>query len=657
MIKKLLIANRGEIACRIIKTARKLGVRTVAVYSTADARARHVQMADEAYCIGPAPTRESYLRADKIIAVAQQSGADAIHPGYGFLSENAGFAAAVAEAGLVFVGPSASAISAMGGKSQAKALMQQAGVPLIPGYHGEAQDEATLVAKSLEIGLPVLLKASAGGGGKGMRAVHAPEELPGAIQAAQNEGLSSFGDSRLLVEKLLVQPRHVEVQVLADQHGNCVYLFDRDCSLQRRHQKVVEEAPAPDLSPELRQAMGEAAVQAAKAIGYSNAGTIEFLVANGRFYFMEMNTRLQVEHPVTEMISGLDLVEMQLRVASGEPLPFTQSDLKVNGCAVEVRLYAEDPAHGFLPQIGRLTRFSYPETAAWQRVDTGFQAGDEISPYYDPMLAKVIAWGETRELAITRLVQTLAGMRVSGLRHNLSYLQRVLSHPDFVSGQLDTAFLVQRHDELINRRSPHEQAALLTAAAWFFLQQKAGSAAPGQLGSPWSSLPGWRLLGDNHTRMHISLNDEARELDLTPLPDGFHWKMDGQDGRFAFTEHQEQFVWQDDAARVAFNVTIDHHGLQLTHEGFLWQCALVEPWRHAKGADDGHAGYRAPMTGRITAVLVNAGQAVKKGDPLVVMEAMKMEHRITAKEDCVLSEVRVSAGDLVQDGQVLLAIE
>ncbi len=656
MIKKLLIANRGEIACRIIKTARKLGVRTVAVYSTADARARHVQMADEAYCIGPAPTRESYLRADKIIAVAQQSGADAIHPGYGFLSENAGFAAAVAEAGLVFVGPSASAISAMGGKSQAKALMQQAGVPLIPGYHGEAQDEATLVAKSLEIGLPVLLKASAGGGGKGMRAVHAPEELPGAIQAAQNEGLSSFGDSRLLVEKLLVQPRHVEVQVLADQHGNCVYLFDRDCSLQRRHQKVVEEAPAPDLSPELRQAMGEAAVQAAKAIGYSNAGTIEFLVANGRFYFMEMNTRLQVEHPVTEMISGLDLVELQLRVASGEKLPFSQSDLKVNGCAVEVRLYAEDPAHGFLPQIGRLTRFSYPETAAWQRVDTGFQAGDEISPYYDPMLAKVIAWGETRELAITRLVQTLAGMRVSGLRHNLSYLQRVLSHPDFVSGQLDTAFLVQRHDELINRRSPHEQAALLTAAAWFFQQQKAGSAAPGQLGSPWSSLPGWRLLGDNHTRMHISLNDEARELDLTPLPDGFHWKMDGQDGRFAFTEHQEQFVWQDDAARVAFNVTIDHHGLQLTHEGFLWQCALVEPWRHAKGADDGHAGYRAPMTGRITAVLVNAGQAVKKGDPLVVMEAMKMEHRITAKEDCVLSEVRVSAGDLVQDGQVLLAI-
>jgi len=656
MIKKLLIANRGEIACRVIRTARKMGVRTVAVYSTADARARHVQMADEAYCIGPAPTRESYLRADKIIDVAKQCGADAIHPGYGFLSENSGFAAAVAEAGLTFIGPSSSAIAAMGGKSQAKSLMQQAGVPLIPGYHGEAQDEATLVAKSLEIGLPVLLKASAGGGGKGMRAVHAPEELKEAILGAQREGLSSFGDSRLLVEKLLVKPRHVEVQVLADKHGNCVYLFDRDCSLQRRHQKVVEEAPAPDLSPELRRAMGEAAVQAAKAIGYSNAGTIEFLVANNAFYFMEMNTRLQVEHPVTEMISGLDLVEWQLRIASGEPLPFAQSDLKPNGCAVEVRLYAEDPAHDFLPQIGRLTRFSYPQGADWQRVDTGFQTGDEISPYYDPMLAKVIAWGETRELAITRLVQTLAGMRVSGLRHNLSYLQRVLSHPDFIAGQLDTAFLIQRHDDLLNRQSPHHHAALLTAAAWFFTQQQSATAQRGDA-SPWAGLASWRLCGDNHTHLRLSLNDEVCELDLTPTADGFHWRQGEQQGRFSFSEFEEQFVWQDDSCRVAFNVTIDHHGLQLTHEGFLWQCSLVEPWKHAKGADEGHAGYRAPMTGRITAVLVSTGQAVKKGEALVVMEAMKMEHRITAKDDCVLSEVRVSAGDLVQDGQVLLAIE
>ncbi|RZU44994.1 3-methylcrotonoyl-CoA carboxylase alpha subunit [Fluviicoccus keumensis] len=656
MIKKLLIANRGEIACRVIRTARKLGVRTVAVYSTADARARHVQMADEAYCIGPAPTRESYLRADKIIDVAKQCGADAIHPGYGFLSENSSFAAAVAEAGLTFIGPSASAIAAMGGKSQAKSLMQQAGVPLIPGYHGEAQDEATLVAKSLEIGLPVLLKASAGGGGKGMRAVHAQEELKEAIQAAQREGLSSFGDSRLLVEKLLVKPRHVEVQVLADKHGNCVYLFDRDCSLQRRHQKVVEEAPAPDLSPELRRAMGEAAVQAAKAIGYSNAGTIEFLVANNAFYFMEMNTRLQVEHPVTEMISGLDLVEWQLRIASGEPLPFSQNDLKPNGCAVEVRLYAEDPAHDFLPQIGRLTRFSYPQGADWQRVDTGFQSGDEISPYYDPMLAKVIAWGETRELAITRLVQTLAGMRVSGLRHNLSYLQRVLSHPDFIAGQLDTAFLIQRHDDLLNRQSPHHHAALLTAAAWFFTQQQSATAQRGDA-SPWAGLASWRLCGDNHTHLRLNLNDEVCELDLTPTADGFHWRKGEQEGCFSFSEFEEQFVWQDDRNRVAFNVTIDHHGLQLTHEGFLWQCSLVEPWKHAKGADDCHAGYRAPMTGRITAVLVSAGQSVKKGEALVVMEAMKMEHRITAKEDCVLSEVRVSTGDLVQDGQVLLAIE
>jgi 3-methylcrotonyl-CoA carboxylase alpha subunit len=361
MITKLLIANRGEIACRIIKTAQRLGVRTVAVYSTADANALHVQMADEAYCIGNPPSRESYLCGDKIIATALACGAQAIHPAYGFLSENADFVAAVEAAGLVFIGPSASAIRAMGGKSQAKALMQQAGVPLILGYHGEAQDQETLIKEALNIGLPVLLKASAGGGGKGMREVHHASELPEAIESAQREGQNSFGDSRLLVEKLLVKPRHVEVQILADKHGNCVYLFDRDCSLQRRHQKVVEEAPAPNLSAQLRAEMGQAAVKAAQAIGYSNAGTIEFLVANNQFYFMEMNTRLQVEHPVTEMISGLDLVEWQLRIACGETLSFEQSNLTARGHALEVRLYAEDPAHDFLPAIGRLTHFDYPQ--------------------------------------------------------------------------------------------------------------------------------------------------------------------------------------------------------------------------------------------------------------------------------------------------------
>ncbi len=442
MITKLLIANRGEIACRIIKTAQRLGVRTVAVYSTADANALHVQMADEAYCIGKPPSRESYLCSDKIIATALACGAQAIHPAYGFLSENADFVAAVEAAGLVFIGPSASAIRAMGGKSQAKALMQQAGVPLIMGYHGEAQDQETLTKEALKIGLPVLLKASAGGGGKGMREVHHASELPEAIQAAQREGQNSFGDSRLLVEKLLVKPRHVEVQILADQHGNCVYLFDRDCSLQRRHQKVVEEAPAPHLSAELRAAMGQAAVKAAQAIGYSNAGTIEFLVANNEFYFMEMNTRLQVEHPVTEMISGLDLVEWQLRVACGEVLGFEQSSLVARGHALEVRLYAEDPAHDFLPAIGRLTHFDYPQGQSWQRIDTGFVAGDEISPYYDPMLAKVIVWGENRHQAIARLLQTLNAMRVSKITsYSTSFV-----HKETLISKLAFIFDLSSHD-------------------------------------------------------------------------------------------------------------------------------------------------------------------------------------------------------------------
>ncbi len=655
MIKKLLIANRGEIACRIINTAKKMGIGTVAVYSTADAKARHVQMADEAYCIGNPPSRESYLLGDKIIATAKACGADAIHPAYGFLSENAAFAAAVADAGLIFIGPNASAIAAMGGKSQAKDLMQKAGVPLIPGYHGEAQDQETLIREAMSMGLPVLLKASAGGGGKGMRAVHVESELKEAIQSAQGEGLNSFGDARLLVEKLLIKPRHVEVQILADKHGNCVYLFDRDCSLQRRHQKVVEEAPAPDLSVELRKAMGEAAVQAAQTIGYSNAGTIEFLVADNQFYFMEMNTRLQVEHPVTEMISGLDLVEWQLRVASGEKLTFSQQDLKVHGHAVEVRLYAEDPAHDFLPQIGQLQQFDYPKGKTWQRIDTGFQAGDDISPYYDPMLAKVIAWGENRELAISRLLQTLAAIRVSGLRHNLSYLQRVLAHPDFIAGQLATDFLVQRHDELLDMSSPHQQAALLAATAYYFQQQcQSQQITSNDVYSPWQQLNSWRAYGDNSTAMNIAVNEHSQNVRLSPTATGYHWQHENQQGDFHFSQQQDQFVYQDEKQRLAFNVTLDSHGLQLSLNGVVWQCQLIEPYKHSQGADNSHSGYRAPMTGRVTAVLVEAGQTVMTGDTLVVMEAMKMEHRIRAQSDFTINEVWVSANDLVQDGQVLL---
>ncbi|HNN28254.1 MAG TPA: acetyl/propionyl/methylcrotonyl-CoA carboxylase subunit alpha [Agitococcus sp.] len=656
MIKKLLIANRGEIACRIIKTARRLGMRTVAVYSTADANALHVQMADEAFCIGNPPSRESYLCADKIIATALACGAQAIHPAYGFLSENAEFAAKVAEAGLLFVGPSAHAILAMGGKSQAKALMQKAGVPLIEGYHGEAQDQDTLIAQALKIGLPVLLKASAGGGGKGMRSVFVAEELPEAIQAAQREGQNSFGDGRLLIEKLLVKPRHVEVQILADKHGHCVYLFDRDCSLQRRHQKVVEEAPAPDLSPELRAAMGQAAVKAAQAIGYSNAGTIEFLVANNQFYFMEMNTRLQVEHPVTEMISGLDLVEWQLRIAAGEHLTLQQENLKANGHAIEVRLYAEDPAHDFLPAIGKLNQFSYKQQHAWQRIDTGFQTGDEISPFYDPMLAKVIAWGENRQLAIARLLQTLADIRISGLRHNLSYLQRVIAHPDFADSQhLATDFLVLRHQTLLNQDSPYQQAALLVAAAYYWQQQQQNiSVVSNDLYSPWQNLVAWRTLGDNYSSLQLVVNEQNQQLQLQKQGEHFVWQQAEQQGQFSFKQDNHEFIYQDTQQRLRFQVTLDSHGLQLAHEGVIWQCRLLEPYKQSQQQQNQHKGYCAPMTGRITAVLVNAEQAVTKGETLVVMEAMKMEHRIVAQDDFTIEEIWVGVGDLVQDGQVLL---
>ncbi|PTQ88383.1 acetyl/propionyl/methylcrotonyl-CoA carboxylase subunit alpha [Agitococcus lubricus] len=657
MITKLLIANRGEIACRIIKTARRLGIKTVAVYSTADANALHVQLADEAYCIGNPPSRESYLCADKMIATALRSGAQAIHPGYGFLSENADFSAAVSAAGLIFVGPSAESIAAMGGKSQAKALMQQAGVPLIPGYHGEDQALDTLKTQALAIGLPVLLKASAGGGGKGMRAVHQAHELEEAIAAAQREGLNSFGDSRLLIEKLLVKPRHVEVQILADKYGHCIYLFDRDCSLQRRHQKVVEEAPAPNLPASLRQAMGEAAVQAAKAIAYSNAGTIEFLVANEQFYFMEMNTRLQVEHPVTEFISGLDLVEWQLKIANGETLTLEQTQLQAQGHAIEVRLYAEDPTHDFLPVIGRLTEFDFPQQHTWQRIDTGFQAGDDISPYYDPMLAKVIAWGENRTTAIARLLQTLNDMRVTGLRHNLGYLQKVIAHPDFAACDLGTDFLIGRHTELISQDSRHQQQALLVAAAFYYQrqrQQQQSSNTNDQF-SPWQQLEGWRSFGRRDSQLTLIINEESHSLSLTATArHHYQARLNDQDIDFiCFTENQN-WIYQDKEQRLSFKVCFDAHGLQLRHERMVWQCQFQEPYLHRANKQDAHQGYRAPMTGRITAVLVTAGQAVKQGDTLVVMEAMKMEHRITAQSDFTITEVWVATGTLVQDGQVLI---
>ncbi|HSK40851.1 MAG TPA: acetyl-CoA carboxylase biotin carboxylase subunit, partial [Arenibaculum sp.] len=461
MFSKILIANRGEIACRVIRTARHMGIRTVAVHSEADAGALHVDMADEAWLIGPPPARESYLRIDAILDVARRSGAEAIHPGYGFLSENAAFADACGQAGIVFVGPPADAIRAMGGKSEAKALMEPAGVPLVPGYHGAGQDPELLRREAEAIGFPLLIKASAGGGGKGMRVVAAAGEFDAQLAGARREAASAFGDERVLLEKYLTRPRHVEIQVFADRHGNCVYLFERDCSIQRRHQKVVEEAPAPALPPGTRQRMGEAAVAAARAIGYVGAGTVEFLLdEDGAFYFMEMNTRLQVEHPVTEMITGQDLVEWQFRVAAGEPLPVGQDDLAISGHAIEVRVYAEDPARDFLPQTGRLDHLAFPEPGPHVRIDAGVRAGDRISIHYDPMIAKLIVWDHDRPAAVRRLRAALGATQIAGLNANVGFLSAIAAHPAFLAADLDTRFIERHHADLLPAQAPADATTL-----------------------------------------------------------------------------------------------------------------------------------------------------------------------------------------------------
>ncbi|MGE5493383.1 MAG: acetyl/propionyl/methylcrotonyl-CoA carboxylase subunit alpha, partial [Actinomycetota bacterium] len=498
MFTRILIANRGEIACRVIKTARRMGIRTVAVYSEADADARHVRLADEAVLLGPAAARESYLVADKIIAAAKETGAQAIHPGYGFLSENEEFAEACTANGLVFIGPPASAIRAMGSKSAAKALMEKAQVPLTPGYHGDNQEPAFLKEQADAIGYPVLIKASAGGGGKGMRLVERGEDFAAALASCKREAASSFGDDKVLVEKYITRPRHIEIQVFGDTFGDCVYLFERDCSVQRRHQKVLEEAPAPGMTPERRRQMGEAAVAAAKAVGYVGAGTVEFIAnQDGSFYFMEMNTRLQVEHPVTEMITGQDLVEWQLRVASGEPLPLCQDQLQIRGHALEARIYAEDAAKGFLPSTGRLISLVPPSESLNVRVDTGVEQGDEITPHYDPMIAKLIVWDEHRDAALARMRRALADYRVAGVTTNIDFLSRLVACPAFAGADLDTGLIERQKDFLFPAAQPVPRDVLLVAAVGELLweQHAARQAAKtsGDPWSPWHARDGWRM--------------------------------------------------------------------------------------------------------------------------------------------------------------------
>jgi 3-methylcrotonyl-CoA carboxylase alpha subunit len=646
MFSKLLIANRGEIACRVIATARRLGIATVAVYSDADATARHVALADAAFRIGPPPARDSYLNVSAILDAARRSGAEAVHPGYGFLSENAAFAEGCAEAGLVFVGPPAAAIRAMGGKSHAKALMAQAGVPLVPGYHGAAQDSDTLLAAAGDIGYPVLIKASAGGGGKGMRVVERAADFPAALASAQREARASFGDDRVLIERYLQRPRHIEIQVFADKHNNVVHLFERDCSIQRRHQKVIEEAPAPGMTASLRTAMGEAAVAAARAVGYVGAGTVEFIVEDGRFHFMEMNTRLQVEHPVTEMVTGLDLVEWQLRVASGEPLPLLQHDLRLSGHAIEARLYAEDPARDFLPSIGTLAHLRAPAATADLRIDTGVRAGDAITPYYDPMIAKLIVRGADRAEAVRRLTAALAQYEVAGVQSNLRLLRAIARHADFIGATCDTGFIARRADDLLYPQPP-PPSEVIAAAAMALLAGPEGDPDPWAATDSWRlNLDGWQIL-TLRGAADLTLRARVRRDAATLAWDGASYDV----------------ATRDDGDRVAIQISGTTHALTVLRDaarvtvivgGEAYLFESVDRLAPPQGATTGAARVLAPIPGRIAAVLVAVGDAVSRGQPLVVMEAMKMELTLTAAADGHVSAVGCAVGEMVAEGRELV---
>ena len=661
MFDKILIANRGEIACRVIRTARRLGIHTVAVYSDADQHALHVALADEAVHIGPAPARDSYLKAEVILDAARRTGAQAIHPGYGFLSENAAFAAACRKAGIVFIGPPPDAIAAMGSKSAAKRLMETAGVPLVPGYHGEEQSEAALRGAADAMGYPVLLKATAGGGGKGMRVVTSAGEFSEALAAARREAKNSFGDDAMLVEKYLTRPRHVEIQVFCDRHGGAVYLFERDCSVQRRHQKVIEEAPAPGLSPIVRAQMGEAAVTAARAIGYEGAGTVEFLLdTDDSFYFMEMNTRLQVEHPVTEMITGQDLVEWQIRVSAGAPLPLAQDQLEIRGHAFEARLYAEDADNDFLPATGTLAFLQPPEESDHVRVDTGVLQGDSISVHYDPMIAKLIVWDEDRDRALTRLARALRDYRIAGTVTNIEFLYNLITTPAFRAAELDTSF-IERHRDAIFRRSPDTDARLAALAALYLLlrREQAASefaAATSDPWSPWHSAHGWRCNDAPVQQFHLLL--DGREILFTATADGNRHQLHSELGRavIAGTLAGSELHASLDGHRQLVTVTAHDGGYSLfTRDGALHFNEVRTD--AGAGEEDTTGGLTAPMNGTVTALRVAAGTRVAKGDPILIMEAMKMEHSIRAPADGVVAEIFYGVGDLVDGGAELVRFE
>jgi len=624
MFQTLLIANRGEIACRIARTARSMGLATVAVYSEADADAAHVALADQAVCIGPAAARDSYLRGDAILAAARATGAEAIHPGYGFLSENAEFAEACISAGLVFVGAPAAAIRAMGLKDRAKALMEKAGVPVVPGYHGTDQSDATLKAEADKIGYPALIKAAAGGGGKGMRLVERADDFIAALEGARREAKAAFGDDHVLIEKYVSHPRHIEVQIFADAQGNTVHLLERDCSLQRRHQKVIEEAPAPGLGAAMRAHIGAIAVKAAQTVGYIGAGTVEFIadashrLHRDRIWFMEMNTRLQVEHPVTEAITGLDLVEWQLRVAGGDALPMRQKDIRSHGHAVEARLYAEDPKNSFLPSTGTLERLALPTEV---RVDTGVREGDAVTAFYDPMIAKVIAHDATREGAIAKLADALSKVEIAGLCTNNAFLVRTLRNREFVAGKIDTGFIARHIDELAPSHTDMPDH-VLTAAARFVVR----SHAPQDGQDPWSNLDSFRLAGDAYRNVDFIVNGKRLTVPMPkPSPEVGAHVLQLANGDIAVMENGDTFVLH-----------------------------LRNPLEEADAAGVAVDTIVAPMPGKIIQILVKAGENVARGTPLVVLEAMKMEHTLSAPHDAVVEDVDAAVGDQIVEGAVLV---
>jgi 3-methylcrotonyl-CoA carboxylase alpha subunit len=659
MFKKILIANRGEIACRVAATAKRLGIQTVAVYSEADANAQHVKACDEAILIGGPAPRDSYLQWERILDAAKRTGAQAIHPGYGFLSENEAFAQACADNGLVFIGPPPSAIQAMGLKAESKRLMEAAKVPLVPGYHGADQDPELLKSEASAIGYPVLIKASAGGGGKGMRAVYAADEFDAALASCKREAINSFGDDAVLIERYVQRPRHIEIQVFGDSFGDCVYLFERDCSVQRRHQKVLEEAPAPGMTKERREQMGEAAVAAAKAVGYVGAGTVEFIAEqDGRFYFMEMNTRLQVEHPVTEAITGQDLVEWQLRVAAGEPLPLKQAELRMHGHAIEARICAENPDGGFLPATGTLDVARWPGHVAFERgnvrIDAGVREADAISPYYDSMIAKLIVWGEDRAQALARLDAALRDTHIVGLQTNVAFLRRCAATASFSNADLDTGLIERERAVLFDQPG----LPLQIAAAGVVAHTLAVEAAT-QGTDPWSARDGWRIFGASARRFDLALDDTHHEVLLSRHHrGGMTLTVEGSAVEFAVqssdAETHELFLGTE---RV--RVKTYAQGERVAVFGANGSAVLTEVDVIAHAGDAPGEGGRltAPMPGKLIAFLAKAGDTVTKGQPLAVMEAMKMEHTISAPRDGKVAELLFAVGDQVSDGAELLKLE